>query len=86
MEGSPASDQGLRAFSYAVAENAHLYVALVDALMDAKERFQLQLRPAEVAAHLPGASVEDVSDALDALFGWGNVTRFYDPAAPETLD
>ncbi len=86
MEGSPASDQGLRAFSYAVAEKAHLYVALVDALMDAKERFQLQLRPAEVAGHLPGASVADVSDALDALFGWGNVTRFYDPAAPETLD
>lgn len=84
MEG----DVALRAFSYAVAEKAPVYLAIVDALMEAKERFQLQLRPAELVRHLDGSTstVEEVTDALESLFGWGNVSRFYDPAAPETLD
>ena len=86
MDGEPVVDPGLRVFAYAVAEKAPLYVALVDVLMEAKERFQLQLRPAVAARHLPDATVEEVTDALEALFGWGNVSRFYDPAAPETLD
>lgn len=93
MDGKPGAsttDTALRVFSYAVAEKAPTYVAIVDALMEAKERFQLQLRPAEVARHLAdgkkGATVEEITDALEALFAWGNVSRFYDPAAPETLD
>lgn len=82
------TDSALRVFTYAVAEKAEMYVAIVDALVDAKERFQLQLRPAELARHLGGSQItgEEVSDALESLFGWGNVSRFYDPAAPETLD
>jgi uncharacterized protein (TIGR02677 family) len=87
-------DAALRVFSYAVAEKAEVYVAIVDALMDAKERFQLQLRPAELIRHLADTTttastartVEEVTEALESLFGWGNVSRFYDPAAPETLD
>ncbi len=86
MVGESGTETSLRVFAYAVAEKASLYVALVDALMEAKERFQLQLRPAEVARPLVDVEVEEVADALEALFGWGNVTRFYDPAAPETLD
>ena len=86
MERPLDSQDDLRVFAYAVAEKAGLYVALVDSLTSAKERFRLQLRPAEVARELDGVTVEEVSDALDALYEWGNVTRFYDPAAPETLD
>lgn len=88
-------DTALRVFSYAVAEKAEVYVAIVDALVAAKERFQLQVRPSELIRQLSqqadrtaGAelTIEEVTDALESLFGWGNVSRFYDPAAPETLD
>jgi uncharacterized protein (TIGR02677 family) len=82
----PADQPDLRVFSYAVAEKAWLYVPLVEALMMAKERFALQLRPVEVAGDLPGTRVEDVADALEALERWGNVQKFYDTSAPETLD
>jgi uncharacterized protein (TIGR02677 family) len=88
VDGGAVDDPALRVFAYAVAEKAEKYVAIVDALMEAKERFQLQLRPAELVRHLvcPEFTVEEVAGALDALHGWGNVSRFYDPAAPETLD
>ncbi len=82
---TPTDDPRLRVFAYAVAEKAWLYVPLVDTLMAAKERFRLQLRPAELARELPGSVVEEVAEALDALEAWGNVTRFYDTTAPETL-
>jgi Protein of unknown function (DUF2397) len=104
MEGEPGStvadasapaNPSLRVFTYAVAEKSVTYVAVVDALMAAKERFQLQMRPGELLRLLvdvdsvaapPAMTVEEVTDALESLFGWGNVNRFYDPAAPETLD
>lgn len=64
-------DSGLRVFTYAVAEKANLYVAIVDVLTAAKERFTLQLRPAEVARELDGdRSGGEVADALAALEGW----------------
>jgi hypothetical protein len=82
----PSGDLGLRVFTYAVVEKAQLYVAVVDALVAAKERFTLQLRPGELAQQLPDVTVGEIADALEALEGWGNVTKFYDTAAPETLD
>ncbi|HVX22246.1 MAG TPA: TIGR02677 family protein [Acidimicrobiales bacterium] len=81
-----AGDPTLRVFAYAVADKAWLYVSVVDALMAAKERFTLQLRPAEVARVVPEAGEHEVAGALEALERWGNVQRFYDTAAPETLD
>ncbi len=80
------ADENLRVFTYAVVEKAELYVSVVDVLVEAKERFTLQLRPAEVARQLPDVSVGDIAEALEVLEGWGNVTKFYDTAAPETLD
>src|ERR1700730_17193805 len=77
-----AGNLDLRVFAYAVVEKANLYVAVMDALVASKERFTLQLRPWEVARHLADVSVEDVAAALEALEGWGNVTKFYDTAAP----
>ncbi len=86
-ESAAVTDAALRVFAYAVAEKSDVYTAIVDALMEAKERFQLQLRPPELARFLHGRlTVEEVGEALEALFVWGNVSRFYDPAAPETLD
>ena len=85
-ESSRPLEPGLKVFSYAVADKAALYVAVVDALIAAKERFTLQLRPAEVAHHLAGVSTTDVAEALEALETRGNVTKFYDTSAPETLD
>ncbi len=82
-----STDPDLRVFAYVVADKARLYVAIVDALMEAKERFVLQLRPAEVARDLVGgAHPTEVADALEVLATWGNVTKFYDTAAPDTLD
>ncbi|MHB1775544.1 MAG: TIGR02677 family protein [Acidimicrobiales bacterium] len=82
-----STDPSLRVFAYVVADKARLYVAIVDALMGAKERFVLQLRPAEVARDLVGgAHPAEVADALEVLAAWGNVTKFYDTAAPDTLD
>jgi uncharacterized protein (TIGR02677 family) len=79
-------DPDLRVFAYTVAEKAWLYVPVVDALVAAKGRFTLQLRPAEVARELPGTTERDVVEALEALERWGNVQKFYDTAAPETLE
>jgi uncharacterized protein (TIGR02677 family) len=77
-----------RVFAYAVAERAELYLRVVDALVAAKERFRLQLRPAEVVDELaaePRPTPDEVRSALEQLADWGNVTRFYDSAAPESL-
>ncbi|MDY7106745.1 MAG: TIGR02677 family protein [Actinomycetota bacterium] len=83
-DGSP-----YRVFAYVLAERAGLYVDVVDALVAAKDRFRLQLRPADVARELAAAGrarpEDEVLSALEALAEWGNVSRFYDSAAPETL-
>jgi len=81
-----AHDPDLRVFSYALSEKSPLYVAVLESMFAGKERFHLQLRPAEVALDVPGASEEEVATALERLETWGNLTRFYDTAAPETLD
>jgi uncharacterized protein (TIGR02677 family) len=85
----PEQAADLRVFSYAVADKAGLYLDVVEALMVARERFRLQLRPAEVVRelHLAGRDrgIDDVSPALEQLCVWGNVSRFYDSTAPETL-
>ena len=75
----------LRVFAYAVYEKAEVYLAILDVIVAAKDRFRLQLRPAEIARHLTGIEEPEVADALDRLESWGNLTRFYDTAAPETL-
>lgn len=85
-DGESARGPGLRVFAYAVYEKAELYIAVLDALVEAKERFRLQLRPAEVARELSGVDEAEVAEALERLDGWGNLSRIYDTAAPETLD
>jgi uncharacterized protein (TIGR02677 family) len=83
-EGSP-----YRVFAYVLGERAELYLDVVDALVAAKDRFRLQLRPGEVVRELTSAGrhhpEDDVRSSLEALAEWGNVSRFYDSVAPETL-
>src|SRR3954468_6304752 len=84
-----AHDSHLEVFAYAVAEKSGQYVAVVEALVASRERFRLQLRPAEVTADVRAGGMEldqdQVSVLLEQLADWGNVSRFYDSAAPETL-
>lgn len=88
----PASEPGLRMFTYTVSEKAPLYVAIVDALTAAKERFLLQVRPDEIRRELAATlgdglrlDVADITACLEQLADWGNLARSYDTAAPETL-
>ena len=84
-----AHNSDLEVFAYAIAEKGEQYVAVVEALVASRERFRLQLRPSEVAAELRSGGNDldqsQVSVLLEQLAGWGNVSRFYDSAAPETL-
>lgn len=70
---------------YAVAENAALYRAVVGVLLQAKERYRLQLRVAEVARALPGEDEETLTHALDQLTAWGNLKRTQDTREVSTL-
>ncbi|MGZ4401532.1 MAG: TIGR02677 family protein [Gaiellaceae bacterium] len=82
-----ASDSRLRVFAYATSPSAETYLAIVESLAEAKERFRLQFRPVEIVELLGGSySVDGVSAALDQLVEWGNVARVYDSAAAETLE
>lgn len=82
-------DSDLQVFAYAVAEKSDQYVAVVEALVISRERFRLQLRPGEVATDVRARGTDlsqnEVSLLLEQLAQWGNVSRFYDSAAPETL-
>lgn len=82
-------DSDLQVFAYAVAEKSEQYVAVVEALVLSRERFRLQLRPGEVTADVRAGGTDldqnQVSLLLEQLAHWGNVSRFYDSAAPETL-
>lgn len=82
-------DSDLQVFAYAVAEKSEQYVAVVEALVLSRERFRLQLRPGEVTADVRADGTDldqnQVSLLLEQLAHWGNVSRFYDSAAPETL-
>lgn len=84
-----SAESPYRVFSYVLAERADLYLEVVDALVAGKDRFRLQLRPADVVRELASSDrqreEDEVRSALEALAEWGNVSRFYDSAAPETL-
>src|SRR5215213_3889802 len=82
-------DSDLQVFAYAVAEKSEQYVAVVEALVVSRERFRLQLRPGEVTTDVLAGGTDldqnQVSVLLEQLADWGNVSRFFDSAAPETL-
>jgi len=74
----------LNVVGYAVAPNAELYVAVMDAALDARDRFRLQLRPADIASAV-GIDRDTASTALHQLFERGALHRTYDASEAETL-
>lgn len=73
---------------YATVAEAPVYRAVVDAFFRARERYVIELRPAEVLSELESGPWEvevqggDWLDRkLDQLFAWGNLARRHDSAA-----
>jgi len=83
------ADARLRVFAYAVADKADVYLAIIDAMAAATERFRLQQRPREIRRDLADAGLlleeAELSAALDQLWSWGNLARLFDPTSAETL-
>jgi uncharacterized protein (TIGR02677 family) len=84
-EDVPAAFDGLlTVLAYAVAPSADLYVAVMDAAVDARDRFRLQLRPADIAAALT-IDRNTAAGALSYLADHGALHRTYDASEAETL-
>ncbi|MGH2736719.1 MAG: TIGR02677 family protein [Actinomycetota bacterium] len=83
----------LRIFAFAVEPKAPLYRAVMRVFAEAKARYELRLRPAEVAGSLPEAALYDLGDepgpqleaALDQLVAWGNLKRLQDTTRARNL-
>ncbi|HEX7488468.1 MAG TPA: TIGR02677 family protein, partial [Anaeromyxobacteraceae bacterium] len=78
----------VHAFRYVTAENAPTYRALVEVFAAAKERYEIELRPAQVKERLARSGLHHQleSDAeldrhLDQLAEWGNLQRAHDTSA-----
>ncbi len=78
------------AFRYVTAENAHSYRAIVQVFSEARERYEIELRPADVREALARSGLHhdldlstdaDLDRHLDQLDGWGNLQRSHDTAA-----
>jgi uncharacterized protein (TIGR02677 family) len=78
------------AFRHVTAENAPSYRAIVQVFADARDRYQIELRPADVREALARSGLQhelDLADEagldrhLDQLDAWGNLQRSHDTAA-----
>ena len=85
----------LKAFAYLNAEKARLYRSIMSAFTDAKERFALHLRSADLLAAVVGTThAEDVvpvgepeiEAALGQLCDWGNLEAHPDLAEVSTVE
>ncbi|MGE0713700.1 MAG: TIGR02677 family protein [Planctomycetota bacterium] len=81
----------LQAFAYLTAERAPLYRAILRVFMEARARFALHLRPAEVAAELRALGKEpeetaNLESALRQLEDWGNLEAHQDTAEVGTVE
>jgi len=75
----------LDVLAYVTAPNAELYVAVMEAAVDARERFRLQLRPADIAAAL-NIDRDTAAAALNYLAEKNALHRTYDASEAETLN
>lgn len=90
MSAAP-HDPRTRAFAYLDSEKSGVYRAITAVFGDAKSRFLLYLRPAEIRADLSlnhGMSLtdEEVGAALESLTGWGNVECYSDTSDVATVE
>ena len=90
---SPNVDEGravpfdglLGVLEYTTAPTAELYVAVMDAALDARDRFRLQLRPADIATAL-GIDRDTAGAALTYLASKNALHKTYDASEAETLN
>lgn len=75
----------LGVLEYTTAPNAELYVAVMDAALDARDRFRLQLRPADIATAL-NVDRDTAAAALTYLASKNALHRTYDASEAETLN
>lgn len=79
-------------FRYVTADNAPNYRALLEVFVAAKERYLIELRPADVREGLAGSELhferpvdsdpeQHLDQHLDQLSEWGNLQRAHDTAA-----
>jgi uncharacterized protein (TIGR02677 family) len=73
------------AFKYVTAENAHNYRALLEAFVEAKSHYVIELSPGDVREHLARTGLahelhrpEELDRHLDQLAEWGNLQRAHD--------
>ncbi|HSJ45705.1 MAG TPA: DUF2397 family protein [Euzebyales bacterium] len=73
----PASTERLEVFAYVTADKALQYRAVSRVMLQAKERFRLHLRPAEIVALVADDGLDVETDELTVLLAqlsvWGNV-------------
>ncbi len=82
-------------FRYVTAENAPTYRAIVEVFAEARERYQIELRPADVREALARsgfhhqldlANEAELDRHLDQLDAWGNLQRSHDTAAVARIE
>lgn len=83
--------KALGVFTYITVEKAPLYRAIMHAFVDAKERFVLQVRPAELLEALVATSSErpterELDGALSQLRDWKNLEAHPDTAEVTTVE
>ncbi|MCG3178595.1 MAG: hypothetical protein BIFFINMI_00923 [Phycisphaerae bacterium] len=82
----------ITAFQYVTAEKAQLYRSIMRVFMEAKTRFALHLRPADVSSALADKSslgkpdLVEVERALAVLCDWGNLEKHLDTAEVATVE
>jgi uncharacterized protein (TIGR02677 family) len=84
-----SSDPSFKPFRYLVAENADLYRAIMRAFVEAREHYQLHLRPEEVATALAsdGPAVDgDLEGCITQLCEWGNLDKHTDTSEVRTVE
>ncbi|WP_437580682.1 TIGR02677 family protein [Sorangium sp. So ce887] len=85
MEAFPSR---LPVFTYLTVENAALYRAIMRSFVEARERFVLHLRPADVlrAVRENGLDATAVDAALQQLCAWGDLQSHLDTADVATVE
>jgi uncharacterized protein (TIGR02677 family) len=81
------ADQHLDVFAHLTVPNALLYRSVMGVFTAAKRRFTVHLRPEDVLAAIDGAAgSDDVTKALAALEGWGNLRADPDTSRVTTVE
>jgi uncharacterized protein (TIGR02677 family) len=92
--GEAGREESHQVFHYLAAPKAAAYRAILRHFVAAKERFEIALRPAEIAArldgaadrHFDGATEDEVSACLASLCEWGNLGATRDVVSARTIE